>query len=48
MVSLRGGIVISDTTDQTKNSLTTTRWKDKFLRNTIAQVVTAVSIILYE
>lgn len=46
MMSLRGGIVISDTTDQ---SLTTTEWKDKLLlRNTIAQVVTGVSIILYE
>lgn len=46
MMSLRGGIVISDTTDQ---NLTTTEWKDKLLlRNTIAQVVTGVSIILYE
>lgn len=46
MMSLRGEIIISDTTVQ-KTVFTTTEWKDKLLlRNTIAQVVIAVRIII--
>lgn len=46
MMSLRGRIVISATTDQ-RTVYTTTEWKDKLLlRKAIAQVVIVVSIMI--